>query len=256
MTATAGRLAPSLLLCGFLATTGAPASGEEDVRSAAQLEAEAGSRAWVAGDFLGAAEAFGRAVGLDPSQAAYAALRARSLGELLVPDDPSPENLARLLTVVSIYDGLLAFDPANEEYAQAVPRLFEKVGDEAGREAWLRARAANSALPLPARAEALRAVAEPLLARAGAEKAAGRSDEAGRLSERARTCLDEAIGLFPGSVACHALRLHGLALEIALAREAEDDGRRARLEALQARAQRAADAAVARHPALPSPDDY
>ena len=244
-------LLSALLLAAALLAPSAPAD-----EAAARAEAETGGRAFSAGDYLRAAEAFGRAVGLDPSQPAYSALRARALGELLAPGDLSRENLARLATVVAVYDALLATEPANEEYAQAVPRLFGKVGDEAGRDAWLAARAANAAVPPAARADALRAAAEPLVARAAKEASAGRPAEAARLAGLARARLDAALAIDAGSLGAHALRLHALDVEIEAARAEGDAGRRARLEAQKGRARQAADAAIARRPALPSPDDY
>lgn len=248
---------PRTLVRAFLlaaALLGA-APGAADGVAAARAEADAGSRAFSAGDYRTAAEAFGRAAGLDPSQPAYAALRARSLGELLSPGDLSKENRARLATVVAIYDGLLAAEPANEEYAQAVPRLFGRVGDEAGRDAWLAARAANAAVPPAARADALRAAAEPLVARAVKEASAGRPAEAARLAGLARARLDAALTIDAGSIGAHALRLHAFDVEIEAARAEGDAARRARLETQKGRARHAADAAIARHPSLPSPDD-
>lgn len=246
-------LVRALLLAAALLGAGRAARADE---AAARAEAEAGSRAFSGGDYLAAAEAFGRAAGLDPRRPAYSALRARALGELLAPGDLSKENLARLATVVSIYDGLLAAEPGNEEYAQAVPRLFEKVGDEPGRERWLVARAAKPAVPSEARADALRAAAEPLVSRAASEASAGRPAEAARLAGLARVRLDAALAIDADSLGAHTLRLHALDLEIEAARAGGDAGRRARLEAQRTRARQAADAAIARHPSLPSPDDY
>jgi hypothetical protein len=246
-------LVHALLLAAALLGAAPRAAADE---AAARAEAEAGGRAFSAGDYLGAAEAFGRAAGLDPGRTAYAVLRARALGELLAPGDLSKENLARLATVVSIYDGLLAAEPGNEEYAQAVPRLFEKAGDEAGRERWLVARAANTTVASPARADALRAAAEPLVTRAASEASAGRPAEAARLAGLARDRLDAALAIDAGSLGAHALRLHAFDLEIEAARAEGDAGRRTRLEAQRRKARTAADAAIARHPSLPSPDDY
>ena len=45
----------------------------------------------------------------------------------------------------------------------------------------------------------------------------------------------------PDSLACHALRLHGLELEVAIARERREAPRQAELEALLSRARRTAD---------------
>lgn len=249
------RRAPSVpfLLAALLLAAAPPARGDE---AAARTEAESGSRAWAAGDLLKAAEAFGRASALDPARPAYSALRARALGELLAADDLSAPNRARLETVVGIYDELLAAEPANEEYAQAVPRLFEKAGDEEGREAWLVSRAASPALAPAVRGAALRAAAEPVLSRAAREQAAGRPAEAARLARRARARLDAALAFDPGAVASHALRLHALDLELEAARGSGDAAQRTRLEALRAGARRAVADAAARHPELPSPDDY
>ena len=250
------RERPSLLVPFVLATllfaAVRPVRGDE---AAARAEAEAGSRAWGEGELLKAAEAFGRAVALDPTRPSYSVLRARALGELLSEDDLSAPNLARLATIVGIWDELLADDPGNEEYAQAVSRLFERVGDEAGRERWLAARAANPELAQALRAAALRSAAEPLLARASQEAAAGRRSEAGRLAGRARTHLDAALGLDADSVASHALRLHALELELESARQARDSPRRSRLELLLVRARQSVSRAAERDPELPSPDD-
>lgn len=250
------RARPFLLvpfvLAALLFAAGRPVRGDE---AAAAAEAEAGSRAWAKGELLKAAEAFGRAVGLDPTRPSYSVLRARALGELLAEGDLSAPNRARLATVVGIWDELLATDPENEEYAQAVPRLFERVGDEPGRERWLAARAANPMLAPALRAAALRSAAEPLLARASREAAAGRHVEAARLAGQARTRLDAALGLDADSVASHALRLHALALELAAARQAGESTRTSRLERLLVRAHETVARAAERDPELPSPDD-
>jgi len=242
-----------LVLAALLLAAGRPARGDE---AAARAEAEAGSRAWAEGELLKAAEAFGRAVALDPTRPSYAVLRARALGELLAEDDLSAPNRARLATVVGIWDELLAADPGNEEYAQAVPRLFERVGDEAGRERWLASRAANPVLAPAVRAAALRSAAEPLLSRAAREQAAGRPEEAGRLAGRARARLEAALALDAGAVASHALRLRALDLEVEAAEGAGDAALRGRLARLRSAARKAAADAAARHPELPSPDDY
>lgn len=250
------RAHPSLLVPFVLATLviAAARHGRGD-EAAARAEAEAGSRAWAAGELQQAADAFGRAVALDPTRPSYSVLRARALGELLAENDLSTPNLARLATIVGIWDELLANDPGNEEYAQAVPRLFERVGDEAGRERWLAARAANPAIAPAVRAAALRSAAESLLARASREAAAGRRVEAGRLAGRARTRLDAALRLDADSVASHVLRLHALELELESARQAGDSPRRSRLERLLVRARQSVSRAVERDPELPSPDD-
>jgi len=246
-------LSAPFALAALLLVAGPPVRGDE---AAARAEAEAGSRAWADGELLKAAEAFGRAVALDPTRPSYSVLRARALGERIAANDLSAPNRARLATVVGIWDELLAADPGNEEYAQAVPRLFEKVGDEAGREAWLASRAANRLLAPAVRAAALRSAAEPLLSRATREQAAGRSAEAGRLAARARARLDAALVLDPDAVASHALRLHALELELEAARSAGATAQGKRLEALRAGARKAVADSAARHPELPSPDDY
>lgn len=246
-------LSAPLLLAALLLAAARPVRADE---AAARAEAEAGSRAFSAGELLKAAEAFGRAVALDPTRPAYSVLRARALGELLAENDLSVPNRARLATVVGIWDELLAADPGNEEYAQAVPRLFEKVGDEAGRERWLTTRAANRLLAPAVRAAALRSATEPLLSRAARARAAGRPAEAGRLAGRARERLEAALALDADAVASHALRLRALELELEAARSAGDAARKGRLEALRTVARKSAESAAARHPELPSPDDY
>lgn len=256
MTETGGhpvlQLARPLLLVALFASArllagsppdGVPPALENSARQARE-EAEAGSRAFAAGDFLAAAESFGRAVALDPSHPAYGVLRARALGELIDRDDLSPTNAARLRTVVSIYEELLSGDPANEEYAQAVASLLAKAGDAAGLDAWLLGRGRNRVLPAEIRSSALRASAETALGKAARENEDGRRGAAAALAARARQRLDEAITISPFSLACHALRLHGLELEIAIARERGDAPRRAELEALLARARRATDTVV------------
>jgi hypothetical protein len=264
------RLARPLLFVALLAAAGSatggnltspvaaepPAAAEAAARQARE-EAAAGSRAFAAGAWLAAAESFGRAAGLDPAQRGYAVLRARALGELVVRGDLSPENRSRLLTVVSIYEELLSADPANEEYAQSVSSLFAKAGDEEGRDAWLLRRARDGALPAEIRAAAFRAVAETALAGAARENASGRRETAAALAARARLQLDEALALFPDALACHALLLHGLELEVAIAGEWKDGLRQARFEALLAQARRSADAAAERaRLAAVTPDDY
>jgi tetratricopeptide (TPR) repeat protein len=232
-------------------------SAPEDPARQAREQAEAGSRAFAAGDFLRAAESFGRAVGLDPSQAGYGVLRARALGELVSPNDRSAANVARLRTVVEIYEELLAADPANEEYAQTVASLYSKVGDEAGRDAWLLGRARNRALPAKVRANALRASADTALAAASREDERGRRDAAAALAARARERLDEAVALSPDALACHALLLHGLELEVAIARTRRDAARQVTLQALLSRARRSADAAMGRaRLTAATPGDY
>jgi len=239
------------------AASEAPPPLEEAARRARE-EAEAGSLAFGAGDFLAAGEHFGRAVALDPSRPAYGVLRARALAELVARDDASPENLARLKTVVTIYEELLATDPANEEYAQAVASLYAKVGDDAGREAWLLQRAGNHDVPAGIRADALRAAAEAALAAAVREQAAGRRGPAAALAARARVRLDEAVALAPDEPSLRALLLHVLELEVAIARQRKDAPQAARLGALLSRAKRGADAAIgrARLKAATPPDDY
>ena len=222
----------------------------------AREEAEAGSRAFKAGEFLAAAESFGRAVALDPSQPAYGVLRARALGELIERDDLSPTNAARLRTVVSIYEELLSGDPANEEYAQAAASLLAKAGDAAGLDAWLLRRGRNRALPTEIRSSALRSSAEAALGKAARENDGGRQGAAASLAARARQRLDEAITISPDSLACHALRLHGLELEIAIARERGDAPRRTELEALLSRARRTADTVVHAHRTPEKTDEY
>ena len=236
-----GALLVATRLLADTATEGVPPA-QTDSTWQAREEAEVASRAFAAGDFLTAAESFGRAVALDPSQVGYAVLRARALGELVDRDDRSPANAARLRTVVSIYEELLAADPANEEYAQAVASLFGKIGDDSGRDAWLIRRARNSSLPPEIRSNALRASAETALAEAARHNEVGRREAAAALAVRARQRLGEAIAISPDSLACHALRLHGLELEIAIAREMRDTPRRSELEALLSRARRTADA--------------
>ncbi len=244
------RLVRPFLLGSLLVATGLLAGAQTvgvppapaDPALEAREEAEAGSRAFAAGDFLAAAESFGRAVGLDPSRIGYGVLRARALGELVDRDDSSPANLARLRTVVSIYEELLAADPENEEYAQAVATLFSKVGDAAGRDAWLLGRGRNPALPARIRSDALRASAETALAGAARDNEGRRRESAAGLAARARQRLDEALAISPGCLACHALRLHGLELEVAIARARKDAPRRSELEALLSRARRTADA--------------
>lgn len=236
-----GALLSAASLTGALPAGDAPAVSEAAALQARE-EAEAGSRAFAAGEFLPAAECFGRAVGLDPSRKGYAVLRARALGELVVRDDGSAGNGARLRTVVSIYEELLASDPANAEYAQAVASLLAKSGDTAGLEAWLLGRARNRALAPEIRSDALRASAENALAQSVRSREERRTDSATTHASRARARLDEAIVLSPGVPAYHALRLHGLELEIALAGEAGDASRRAALESLLARSRRTADA--------------
>lgn len=233
----------------------APAS-PVDSASRAREEAATGSRAFSAGDFLSAAECFGRAVALDPSQPGYGVLRARALGELVDRDDASTANAARLRTVVSIYEGLLAADPANEEYAQAVATLFSKVGDAAGRDAWLLGRGRNTALPARIRSDALRASAETALAEAARDNEGGRRESAAALAARARQRLDEALAISPGSLTCLALRLHGLELEVAIARARKDAARRSELEALLSRARRTADAVERAQTAPERTDEY
>jgi tetratricopeptide (TPR) repeat protein len=220
------------------------------------VEAEVGSRAFAAGDFLAAAESFGRAVALDPSQVGYGVLRARALGELVDRDDLSPANAARLRTVVSIYEELLAIDPDNEEYAQAVASLYGKIGDDSGRDAWLVRRARNRALPAEIRSNALRASAETALAEAARDNEGGRREAAAVLAARARQRLDEAIAISPGSLACHALRIHGLELEIAIARARKDAGRRAELDGQLSRARRTADAVERAQRTAERTDEY
>lgn len=236
-----GALLSAAGLPGALPADDAPASSEAAARQARE-EAEAGSRAFAAGEFLPAAESFGRAVGLDPSRTGYAVLRARALAELVDRNDASAGNGARLRTVVSIYENLLATDPANEEYAQAVASLLAKSGDTAGLEAWLLGRARNRALAPQIRSDALRASAENALGEAARSREEGRTDSAATHAARARARLDEAIVLSPGVPAYHALRLHGLELELALAGEAGDVSRRDALTSLLARSRRSADA--------------
>lgn len=251
-------LGAALLAGGPLAA--APPEGSsparEDSAREAREEAEAGSRAFEAGDFLAAAESFGRAFALDQSHAAYGVLRARALGELVDRDDLSPANAARLRTVVSIYEELLAADPANEEYAQAVASLLSKAGDAPGLDAWLLARGRNRALPVEVRSGALRASAETALAEAARDLPAGRREAAARLAARARQRLDEAIAIAPASLACHSLRIHGLGLEVAIAREARDAPRRAELEALLSRARRTASAVELARVSVARTDEY
>lgn len=255
------RLARPLLLAALLAAGGSAAArgadSPADEARQAREEAAAGSRAFAAGDFLAAAESFGRAAGLDPAQRGYAVLRARALGELVARGSLSPANRSRLLTAVSVYEELLAADPANEEYAQSVASLYAKAGDEEGREAWLLRRARDGALPAASRTGALLASAETALAGAAREDAAGRLESAAALAARARLRLDEALALSPDALACHALLLHGLELEVAIAGERRDGLRQARFEALLAQARRNADAAAERaRLATPTPDDY
>ena len=236
-------------------TEGAPPAPTDSTWQARE-EAEAGSRAFAAGDFLAAAESFGRAVALDPSQVGYGVLRARALGELVDRDDLSPANAARLRTVVAIYEELLAADPANEEYAQTVASLYRKIGDDSGRDAWLARRARSSVLPAEIRSNALRATAETALAEAARDNEGGRREAAATLAARARQRLDEAIAISPGSLACHALRLHGLELEVAIARARRDAPRRAELEALLSRARRTADVVERAQRATERTDEY
>ncbi len=246
----------SLLVPFVVATLGTafarPVRGDE---AAARAEAEAGSRAWAAGELQKAAEAFGRAIALDPTRPSYSVLRARALGELLAEDDLSAPNRARLATVVGIWDELLAADPGNGEYAQAVPRLFERVGDRAGLERWLAARAANPALAPALRAAALRSAAEPFLGRASREAADGRHSEAARLAGLARARLEAALVLDPDSVATHALRVHALEVELAAARQGGDSARSSRLERLLVHARQSVARAAERDEELQSPDD-
>ncbi|HYN41183.1 MAG TPA: hypothetical protein VE129_05360 [Thermoanaerobaculia bacterium] len=243
---------------GLLADTQTEGASPAPTDSALQAreEAEAGSRAFASGDFLAAAESFGRAVALDPSQIGYGVLRARALGELVDRDDLSPANAARLKTVVSIYEELLSGDPANEEYAQAVASLLAKAGDAAGLDAWLLGRGRNRALPAEIRSSALRSSAETALAAAARDNEGGRREAAAALAARARQRLDEAIAISPGSLACHSLRLHGLELEVAIAREMSDTPRRSELEALLSRAQRAADAVERARRTAERTDEY
>ncbi len=258
------RLAGPFLLVALFASTGllggSPSDGVppalESPAGLAREEAEAGSRAFTAGDFLAAAESFGRAVALDPSLPAYDVLRARALGELIEPDDLSPTNAARLRTIVSIYEELLSGDPANEEYAQAVASLLAKAGDAAGLDAWLLRRGRNRALPAEIRSSALRSSAEAALGKAARENDGGRQGAAATLAARARQRLDEAITISPDSLACHALRLHGLELEIAIARERGDAPRRAELEALLSRARRTAQAVERARRTAERTDEY
>ncbi len=250
-----GALLAATRLLAETPTDGAPPA-QTDSTWRAREEAEAGSRAFAAGDFLAAAESFGRAVALDPSQVGYGVLRARALGELVDRDDRSPANTARLKTVVSIYDELLAADPANEEYAQAVASLYARIGDDSGRDAWLVRRARSSVLPAEIRSNALRASAETALAEAARDNDAGRREAAAALATRARQRLDEAILISPGSLACHALRLHGLQLEVAIARERRDAPRQAELEALLSRARRTADAVERAQRTAERTDEY
>lgn len=258
------HLARQFLLIALFATAGSlggsPPDGvppaPENPAWLAREEAEAGSRAFTAGDFLAAAESFGRAVALDPSRPAYGVLRARALGELVERDDLSPTNAARLRTVVSIYEELLSGDPANEEYAQAVASLLAKAGDAAGLDAWLLDRGRNRALPAEIRTNALRSSAEAVLGKAARENDGGRQGAAATLAARARLRLDEAVTISPDSLACHALRLHGLELEIAIAREQRDAPRRAELEALLSRARRTADAVERARRTAERTDEY
>ncbi len=246
--------AAARLFAGSPAEDAAPASTDPVLE--AREEAGNGSRAFSTGDFLSAAECFGRAVALDPSQPGYAVLRARALGELVDRDDPSTVNAARLRTVVSIYEELLAADPANEEYAQAVASLFARAGDAAGRDAWLVRRGRNLALPARIRSNALRASAETALAGAARANVEERREAAAALAARARQRLDEAIAISPGSLACHALRLHGLELEVSIARARKDAPRRSELEALLARARRTADVALRAQRTVERTDEY
>jgi tetratricopeptide (TPR) repeat protein len=248
---------PSVLLAtGVLVAEDPPSASDGPARQARE-QAEAGSRAFAAGDFLTAAESFGRAVGLDPSHPGYGVLRARALGELVGRDDLSPSNRARLRTVVSIYEELLAADPANEEYAQSVAALHAKVGDGAGRDAWLLGRARTGALAPPIRAEALRAIADSALAEATRENERGRRAPAAALAAQAGERLDEALTLSPDALACHVLRVHGLELELAIARARKDAARQVRIKGLLSRAQRSADAAAERaRLASARPDEY
>jgi tetratricopeptide (TPR) repeat protein len=268
MTGTEGppvlHLARPLLLGVLLAaaklladtpTEAVPPAPVDSTRQARD-EAEAGSRAFAAGDYLEAAESFGRAVALDSSNSGYGVLRARALGELVDRDDASPANMARLRTVVSIYDELLAADPANEEYAQAVSSLLAKAGDAKGRDAWLIRRARDLALPAEIRSNALRASAETALAEAARDNEKGRREAAAALAARARQRLDDAIAISPGSPACHALRLHGLELEVAIARARRDSGRQAELEALLTRARRTAGAVERAQRTAERTDEY
>lgn len=230
-----GALLASARLLADTPTEGAPPAPTDSAWQARE-EAESGSRAFAAGDWLTAAESFGRAVALDPSQVGYGVLRARALGELVGRDDLSPANVARLRTVVSIYEELLAADPANEEFAQSVASLYGKVGDAAGSDAWLLRRARNPALPAEIRVNALRTSAETALAEAARDNEGGLREAAAALAVRARQRLDEAIAISPGSLACHVLRLHGLELEVSIARARRDAERRSELEALLSRA--------------------
>jgi hypothetical protein len=131
------------------------------------------------------------------------------------------------------------------------------VGDGAGRDAWLLRRARTAALAPPIRAEALRATADSALAEATRENARGRRAPAAALAARARERLDEALSLSPDALACHALRVHGLELEVAIARARKDAARQVRIEGLLSRAQRSADAAAERARLSSAiPDDY
>ena len=174
-------------------------------------------------------------------QIGYGVLRARALGELVARDDLSPTNAARLRTVVSIYEELLAADPGNEEYAQSVASLLEKAGDASARDTWLLGRARNVGLPAEIRSNALRASAESALAEAVRANADGRREAAAALAAQARQRLDEAIVISPGALACHALRLYGLELEVSIAGERKDAPRQAELEVLLLRARRTAE---------------